>query len=249
MLNRVVLTGRLTRDPELTYTQSGTPVLRFSIAVDRQFKNRETGRRDADFINCVIWRTSAENFARFTHKGALVGLDGRLSTSNYENQQGQRVYRTEVTVENFALLEPRSANNGNGGYNGGGYNNGGNGFNNQDQSFGNNAYGNGGNFGAAPQNNFGGSPAPANQSYNGNFNQPQEASLIKAQPKLMPIACHLARITTPRPLLVITAPSTLTTTPPSAQTRGPVRQVLQATLTGCLHQMTYPSKEKTTTKQ
>ena len=85
MLNRVVLTGRLTRDPELTYTQSGTPVLRFSIAVDRQFKNRETGRRDADFINCVIWRTSAENFARFTHKGALVGLDGRLSTSNYEN--------------------------------------------------------------------------------------------------------------------------------------------------------------------
>ena len=173
MLNRVVLTGRLTRDPELTYTQSGTPVLRFSIAVDRQFKNRETGRRDADFINCVIWRTSAENFARFTHKGALVGLDGRLSTSNYENQQGQRVYRTEVTVENFALLEPRSANNGNGGYNGGGYNNGGNGFNNQDRSFGNNAYGNGGNFGAAPQNNFGGSPAPANQSYNGNFNQPQ----------------------------------------------------------------------------
>ena len=158
----------------MTYTQSGTPVLRFSIAVDRQFKNRETGRRDADFINCVIWRTSAENFARFTHKGALVGLDGRLSTSNYENQQGQRVYRTEVTVENFALLEPRSANNGNGGsYNGGGYNNGGNGFNNQGQSFGNNAYGNGGNFGAAPQNNFGGSPAPANQSYNGNFNQPQ----------------------------------------------------------------------------
>ena len=173
MLNRVVLTGRLTRDPELTYTQSGPPVLRFSIAVDRQFKNRETGRRDADFINCVIWRTSAENFARFTHKGALVGLDGRLSTSNYENQQGQRVYRTEVTVENFALLEPRSANNGNGGYNGGGYNNGGNGFNNQGQSFGNNAYGNSGNFGAAPQNNFGGSPAPADQSYNGNFNQPQ----------------------------------------------------------------------------
>ncbi|MDO4855597.1 MAG: single-stranded DNA-binding protein [Limosilactobacillus gorillae] len=174
MLNRVVLTGRLTRDPELTYTQSGTPVLRFSIAVDRQFKNRETGRRDADFINCVIWRTSAENFARFTHKGALVGLDGRLSTSNYENQQGQRVYRTEVTVENFALLEPRSANNGNGGYNGGSYNNGnGGGFNNQGQAFGNNAYGNGGNFGAAPQNNFGGSSAPVNQPYGGNFNQNQ----------------------------------------------------------------------------
>lgn len=105
MLNRATLTGRLTRDPELRYTNSGTAVVRFSLAVDRQFRNQQTGEREADFINCVIWRKSAENFANFTHKGALVGIDGRITTSNYQNQQGQRVYRTEVTVDNFALLE------------------------------------------------------------------------------------------------------------------------------------------------
>ena len=70
MLNRAVLTGLLTRDPELRYTNSGTAVARFSIAVDRQFRNQQTGEREADFINCVIWRKSAENFVNFTHKGA-----------------------------------------------------------------------------------------------------------------------------------------------------------------------------------
>ncbi len=249
MLNRVVLTGRLTRDPELTYTQSGTPVLRFSIAVDRQFKNRETGRRDADFINCVIWRTSAENFARFTHKGSLVGLDGRLSTSNYENQQGQRVYRTEVTVENFALLEPRSANNGNGGYNGGVITTAAMVLTTRASPLAITPTVTVAISGPLLKIISGGHRLPPTSRTTETSTNPREASLIKAQPKLMPIACHLARITTPRPLLVITAPSTLTTTPPSAQTRGPVRQVLQATLTGCLHQMTYPSKEKTTTKQ
>lgn len=249
MLNRVVLTGRLTRDPELTYTQSGTPVLRFSIAVDRQFKNRETGRRDADFINCVIWRTSAENFARFTHKGALVGLDGRLSTSNYENQQGQRVYRTEVTVENFALLEPRSANNGNGGTTVGVITTAAMVLTTRTSPLAITPTVTVAISGPLLKIISGGHRLPPTSRTKETSTNPREASLIKAQPKLMPIACHLARITTPRPLLVITAPSTLTTTPPSAQTRGPVRQVLQATLTGCLHQMTYPSKEKTTTKQ
>ena len=133
MINRAVLTGRLTKDPELRYTNSGTAVTRFNLAVDRQFRNKQTGEREADFISCVIWRKSAENFVSFTHKGALIGIDGRITTSNYENQQGQRVYRTEVTVENFALLEPRSANtdnyqSGNQGY--GGY---GNGYNNSSQ--------------------------------------------------------------------------------------------------------------------
>jgi len=160
MLNRAVLTGRLTRDPELRYTNSGTAVARFSIAVDRQFRNQQTGEREADFINCVIWRKSAENFVNFTHKGALVGIDGRITTSNYQNQQGQRVYRTEVTVENFALLEPRSARDnqaGNNQYKNGGYNNGGNnGFNaNQGQAaFGNPAN----NFGTTPQDNGNANP-------------------------------------------------------------------------------------------
>lgn len=117
MLNRVVLTGRLTRDAELRYTQGGTSVASFTLAVDRQFRNAQ-GERDADFINCVIWRKPAENFANFTHKGALVGIDGSLRTRSYENNQGQRVYVTEVQVDNFALLEPRRS--GNQPYNGGG---------------------------------------------------------------------------------------------------------------------------------
>ena len=138
MLNRVVLTGRLTRDPELRYSGSGTAVCSFTVSVDHQFRN-QNGDRDADFISCVIWRKSAENFANFTHKGSLVGIDGRLSTRNYENNQGQRVYVTEVTVDNFALLEPRSSNQGNNG----GFNNNQN-FN-QNNAFNNNN--NGGNFG------------------------------------------------------------------------------------------------------
>ena len=112
MINRVILIGRLTKDPELKYTSSGTAVGTFSLAVNRQFTN-SNGDREADFINCVIWRKSAENFANFTHKGSLVGIDGRLQTRNYENQQGQRVYVTEVVVDNFSLLEKRASDNSN----------------------------------------------------------------------------------------------------------------------------------------
>ena len=122
MINRAVFTGRLTRDVDLRYTPSGAAVGNFTLAVDRQFTN-QNNEREADFINCVIWRKSAENFANFTHKGALVGIDGRIQTRNYENQQGQRVYVTEVVVENFALLEPRSANNNNAGNSNNGGNN------------------------------------------------------------------------------------------------------------------------------
>ncbi|CAJ2230406.1 single-stranded DNA-binding protein [Companilactobacillus paralimentarius] len=117
MINRVVLVGRLTRDPELRYTANGAAVASFTVAVNRQFTNSQ-GEREADFINCVIWRKAAENFANFTNKGSLVGIDGRLQTRNYENQQGQRVYVTEVVVDNFSLLESRSEsekrNSGNG---------------------------------------------------------------------------------------------------------------------------------------
>lgn len=112
MINRLILTGRLTKDPELKYTSSGTAVGTFGLAVNRQFTNAN-GDREADFINCVIWRKSAENFANFTHKGSLVGIDGRLQTRNYENQQGQRVYVTEVVVDNFSLLEKRASDNSN----------------------------------------------------------------------------------------------------------------------------------------
>ena len=110
MINRTVLVGRLTRDPELRYTANGAAVTQFTVAVNRQFTN-SNGEREADFINCVIWRKAAENFANFTNKGSLVGIDGRIQTRNYENQQGQRVYVTEVVVENFSLLESRSESN------------------------------------------------------------------------------------------------------------------------------------------
>jgi single-strand DNA-binding protein len=106
MINRVVLVGRLTRDPELRTTGSGISVATFTLAVDRQFTNSQ-GERGADFISCVIWRKAAENFCNFTSKGSLVGIDGRIQTRSYDNKDGQRVYVTEVVVDNFALLESR----------------------------------------------------------------------------------------------------------------------------------------------
>jgi len=107
MINNVVLVGRLTKDLDLKYTSSGTAVATFSIAVNRSFTN-QNGKRDADFINCVIWRKSAESMANFTRKGSLVGIEGHIQTRNYDNQQGQRVYVTEVVVETFSLLEPKN---------------------------------------------------------------------------------------------------------------------------------------------
>ena len=109
MINRVILTGRLTNNPELKYTTSGNAVATFNLAVNRQFKN-QNGEREADFIRCIIWRKSAENLTNFTHKGSLIGVEGRIQTRSYENQQGQRVYVTEVIVDNFALLESRQGN-------------------------------------------------------------------------------------------------------------------------------------------
>ena len=107
MINSVVLVGRLTRDPELRYTPSGRPWQSFTVAIDRRFTNQQ-GQREADFINCVMWRKATENFANFTHKGSLVGIEGRIQTRSYENQQGQRVYVTEVLAENFSLLESKA---------------------------------------------------------------------------------------------------------------------------------------------
>lgn len=109
MINNVVLVGRLTKDPDLKYTASGTAVSTFTLAVNRNFTN-QSGNREADFINCVIWRKSAETLANYAKKGTLLGVTGRIQTRSYENQQGQHVYVTEVVVENFQLLESRSTN-------------------------------------------------------------------------------------------------------------------------------------------
>lgn len=107
MINRVVLTGRLTRDVELRYTQSGSAVASFTLAVDRSFTNAN-GEREADFINAVIWRKPAENFANFFGKGSLVGIEGRLQARSYTDQNNQTRYVTEVVVDNFTFLESRA---------------------------------------------------------------------------------------------------------------------------------------------
>ncbi|MGG0643761.1 single-stranded DNA-binding protein [Sporosarcina gallistercoris] len=109
MINRVVLVGRLTKDPELKYTQSGIAVTRFTLAVNRPFSS-QSGEREADFINCVAWRKQAENTANFLRKGSLAGVDGRIQTSNFEGQDGKRVFMTEVVADSVQFLEPRNAN-------------------------------------------------------------------------------------------------------------------------------------------
>ncbi|HEL0705578.1 TPA: single-stranded DNA-binding protein [Streptococcus equi subsp. zooepidemicus] len=107
MINNVVLVGRMTKDAELRYTPSQVAVATFTLAVNRAFKS-QNGEREADFINCVIWRQQAENLANWAKKGALIGITGRIQTRNYENQQGQRVYVTEVVADNFQMLESRA---------------------------------------------------------------------------------------------------------------------------------------------
>ena len=112
MINNVVLIGRLTRDAELRYTPSNIAVATFNLAVNRNFKN-DNGDREADFINVVMWRQQVENFANWVKKGNLVGITGRIKTRSYDNQQGQRVYVTEVVAESFQILEKKdnAANN------------------------------------------------------------------------------------------------------------------------------------------
>jgi len=106
MLNNVSLVGRTTRDVELRYTPSNVAVATFTLAVNRPFKN-ENGERETDFINCVMWRQQAENLANWAKKGSLIGVTGRIQTRSYDNQQGQRVYVTEVVAEQFQLLESK----------------------------------------------------------------------------------------------------------------------------------------------
>ncbi|MGM9986859.1 MAG: single-stranded DNA-binding protein [Bacillaceae bacterium] len=108
MLNRVVLVGRLTKDPDLRYTPNGVAVATFTLAVNRTFSNQQ-GERDADFINCVVWRKPAENVANYLKKGSLAGVDGRLQTRSYEGQDGKRVYVTEVVADSVQFLDSRSA--------------------------------------------------------------------------------------------------------------------------------------------
>lgn len=103
-MNRIVLVGRLTADPELRYTQSGIAVGRFTLAVDRPFANQQ-GDRDTDFIDIVVWRKQAENCANYLQKGAMAAVDGRLQIRSYETQDGQKRRATEVVADRVEFLE------------------------------------------------------------------------------------------------------------------------------------------------
>lgn len=111
-MNRTILVGRLTRDPELRITPNGVAVANFNIAVNRPFKN-EQGEQEADFVNCVTWRKQAENLANYMKKGSRIGVDGRIQTRSYDNDQGQRIFVTEVLAESIQFLESRSESQGN----------------------------------------------------------------------------------------------------------------------------------------
>lgn len=107
MINRVVLVGRLTKDPELRYTPSGVAVCRFTLAVNRQFSNQQ-GERQADFVNILTWRKQAENVANYLHKGSLAGLEGRIQTGSYVGQDDKKVFTVEVVADSVQFLEPKS---------------------------------------------------------------------------------------------------------------------------------------------
>lgn len=108
MINNVTLVGRLTKDPELKYTPSGVANCRFTLAVNRTFKN-QNGEQEADFIQCVAWRKAAENLSNFQKKGSLIGIIGRIQTGSFEGQDGKRVYTTEVIAESIQFLESRNS--------------------------------------------------------------------------------------------------------------------------------------------
>ena len=127
-MNKVILMGRLTRDPEVRYSQgaSQTAVARFSVAVDRRFKRE--GEPDADFFNCTAFGKQAEFVEKYLHKGVKIALSGRIQNDNYTNKDGQMVYSVRVIVDEIEFAESKNASAGGGslgnggGFNGGGYN-------------------------------------------------------------------------------------------------------------------------------
>lgn len=109
-MNRVELIGRLTRDPELRYTNNNLAVCSFSIAVHRPFKNEETGDYDVDYIMCKSFKKRGETISKYCKKGDLVGVEGSIRTGSYENDKGDKVYTTDIMVENIHFLSPKSNN-------------------------------------------------------------------------------------------------------------------------------------------
>lgn len=109
MINRVILVGRLTKDPEYRQTPSGVSVATFTLAVNRSFTNSQ-GEREADFINVVVFRKQAENVNKYLSKGSLAGVDGRIQSRNYENNEGRRVFVTEVVADSVQFMDSKGSN-------------------------------------------------------------------------------------------------------------------------------------------
>ncbi|MCT1762823.1 single-stranded DNA-binding protein [Staphylococcus epidermidis] len=109
MINRVILVGRLTKNPEYRQTPNGVSVATFTLAVNRPFTNSQ-GEREADFINVVVFRRQAENVNNYLSKGSLAGLDGRIQSRSYENQEGRRVFVTEVVADNVQFMDSKGSN-------------------------------------------------------------------------------------------------------------------------------------------
>ena len=110
-MNRVVLVGRLVKDPELKRTTADIPVVQFTLAVNRQFAG-QNGERQADFISCVVWRQQAENLAKYMRKGSQIGVDGRLQVRTYEDAGGVKRYVTEVVCDQIQFLETKGTREG-----------------------------------------------------------------------------------------------------------------------------------------
>ncbi|MEJ7508541.1 single-strand DNA-binding protein [Staphylococcus simulans] len=108
MINRVVLVGRLARDPEFRTTQNGISITTFTLAVNRNFTN-SNGEREADFINVVTFKKQAENVSNYLFKGNLAGVDGRLQSRSYENDEGRKIFVTEVLADSVQFLEPKKS--------------------------------------------------------------------------------------------------------------------------------------------
>ena len=106
-MNRVILIGRLTRDPELKRTNSGVAVVQFTLAVNRDYAS-SNGERQADFISCVVWRTQAENLSKYMHKGSQIGIEGRIQIRSYQDQTGANKQATEVICDQIHFLEPKT---------------------------------------------------------------------------------------------------------------------------------------------
>ena len=115
-MNKALLIGRLTRDPELRSTSTGRNVCQFSIAVNRNFTNAN-GEREADFINCVVWDKQAENLVKYQKRGNQIAVDGRIQTRNYEDKDGKRVYVTEILANSISFLDSKGTNTGSNDFN------------------------------------------------------------------------------------------------------------------------------------